>query len=313
MFDDIKGQTFGRLTALKCIQKTNNKVTTLWECHCSCDNDKGKDYVSCIKTARALLIDKTKSCGCLGKEKSSNKLKKDLVGKRFGRLVVLKDTLKRDHRSVVWKCQCDCGKITEVPSYSLLNGDTKSCGCLHSDIVRQQMSIDITNERYGLLIAKEPIVIDGILYWRCECDCGNKKFYAKAGSLRSGNTKSCGCLKSHGESKVQQCLEIMDIPFKREYIFKDLKGHNNKGVLRFDFYLPEQNILIEYDGNQHFFSRNCGWNNKENLQLIQENDKLKNEYCKAHNIPLIRIPYTDFEKIDIDYLTQKIYNTSIEV
>lgn len=60
MFDDIKGQTFGRLTALKCIQKTNNKVTTLWECHCSCDDDKGKDYVSCIKTARALLIDKTK-------------------------------------------------------------------------------------------------------------------------------------------------------------------------------------------------------------------------------------------------------------
>ena len=53
----------------------------------------------------------------------------DLKGKRFGRLLVLEDTGRRSYHSIVWKCRCDCGKITDVQSYDLLHGRVVSCGC----------------------------------------------------------------------------------------------------------------------------------------------------------------------------------------
>lgn len=52
-----------------------------------------------------------------------------LVDQRFGKLVVLKDSNKREHRKVVWECLCDCGETAYVSSNSLKSGNTKSCGC----------------------------------------------------------------------------------------------------------------------------------------------------------------------------------------
>ena len=59
--------------------------------------------------------------------------KKDLVGKRFGKLLVLHETSRRMHSYVVWKCLCDCGNYTETSSFYLTMGDTQSCGCLHKE------------------------------------------------------------------------------------------------------------------------------------------------------------------------------------
>lgn len=58
----------------------------------------------------------------------------DLLGMRFGRLVVVKESPIRTSGRVHWDCLCDCGKTVTVASASLKNGLTKSCGCLHSEI-----------------------------------------------------------------------------------------------------------------------------------------------------------------------------------
>ena len=73
--------------------------------------------------------------------------------------------------------------------------------------------------------------------------------------------------------------------------------------LYFDFYLPDYNCCIEYDGEQHYISTGY-YGGKEKLNRNQENDNIKNNYCKEHNIKLIRIPYWDFEKnkINIEYI-----------
>ena len=60
---------------------------------------------------------------------------KDLTDQRFGRLVVIEPTERRSSECVVWSCECDCGNKTEVISSSLLNGHTKSCGCLQKEAV----------------------------------------------------------------------------------------------------------------------------------------------------------------------------------
>lgn len=63
---------------------------------------------------------------------------KDMGGERFGRLAVLGPTDKRNHRRVVWRCECDCGNIVEVDGSYLRNGDTRSCGCLHDELASER-------------------------------------------------------------------------------------------------------------------------------------------------------------------------------
>jgi very-short-patch-repair endonuclease len=107
------------------------------------------------------------------------------------------------------------------------------------------------------------------------------------------------CNQSKGENRIESWLKQNNINYETQYIFNDCKYIS---LLRFDFYLPNRNICIEYDGKQHFrpvdFS---GENYKKALQefkLTKKRDKIKNDYCKTHNIPLLRIPYTEFDNIE---------------
>ena len=59
-------------------------------------------------------------------------ISKDIIGKRFGKLVVLEPTNKRSGTDVVWKCQCDCGNIAYVATRHLRGNSTKSCGCMQN-------------------------------------------------------------------------------------------------------------------------------------------------------------------------------------
>jgi len=82
---------------------------------------------------------------------------------------------------------------------------------------------------------------------------------------------------------------------EHEYSFDDcLSPKGNK--LRFDFYLPNNNLCIEYDGEFHFHEYEHI--PKEKFNTLQLHDKIKNEYCKQNNIKLLRIPYTQFDNIE---------------
>jgi hypothetical protein len=60
---------------------------------------------------------------------------KDLTNQRFGRLIALEPLPSSKNRHIRWRCLCDCGNETIVDSaYKLLNGRTKSCGCLHDEV-----------------------------------------------------------------------------------------------------------------------------------------------------------------------------------
>ena len=86
---------------------------------------------------------KTKSCGCLQRERASeaNKGKErgrlGLVGEKFGRLFVLKDVGTNKWRNSQVLCLCDCGNKVIVLGNSLKNGNTESCGCLQKEVARE--------------------------------------------------------------------------------------------------------------------------------------------------------------------------------
>ena len=74
--------------------------------------------------------------------------------------------------------------------------------------------------------------------------------------------------------------------------------------MKFDFYLPEHNICIEYDGEQHF-NKYHKWDDDLNFDIRIKRDQIKNDYCKNNNINLLRIKYDQFRKIDV-ILTEKL-------
>jgi very-short-patch-repair endonuclease len=67
--------------------------------------------------------------------------------------------------------------------------------------------------------------------------------------------------------------------------------------LKFDFYLPNYNLCIEYDGRQHFEPIDF-FGGEKNFEIIKKRDKIKNEYCLNNNIHLIRIPYNEYKNIN---------------
>jgi len=137
--------------------------------------------------------------------------------------------------------------------------------------------------------------------WKCVCECGNDNFITTSHHLISGNTKSCGCLKSVGESKIAILLSENNIKFIQQQKFDDAIYDDTKGQMRFDFYLPDYNRLIEFDGNQHFEAIDF-FGGDDQLLTQQQRDEYKNQWCKDNNIPLIRIPYTKLDTLCIEDL-----------
>ncbi len=107
------------------------------------------------------------------------------------------------------------------------------------------------------------------------------------------------CKESKGELKIAKYLNDNNVEYIREKKFNDCIGIKNK--LPFDFYLPKYNILIEYDGKQHFKPE---WGESAFIEM-KKNDNIKNEYAKQNNINLIRLSYLDknLEEVLNKYLT----------
>lgn len=96
-------------------------------------------------------------------------------------------------------------------------------------------------------------------------------------------------IKSKGEILIKDWLNENNIECEHQKSFPNCK---NISLLKYDFYLPNQNILIEYDGKQHFVSIDY-WGGDLIFKRQQQNDKIKTEYAINNNINLLRIPYTE--------------------
>jgi len=105
------------------------------------------------------------------------------------------------------------------------------------------------------------------------------------------------CKRSRGENKIESILISKNIKYFNQYSFSDCKFNS---LLFFDFYLPDLNMCIEFDGEQHFKSIKR-WGGNEKLNEIVQRDSIKNEYCKQNNIKLLRIKFNENveEKINL--------------
>lgn len=127
----------------------------------------------------------------------------DLIGQRFGRLVVIKrsKTKVKNNKGILWLCKCDCGIEKEIISSSLRRKTlpTRSCGCINKENfskLGKESAIDLVEQRFGRLVVVEKTnkrTAAGEVIWLCKCDCNNYK-KVSSGALKSHRVKSCGCL-----------------------------------------------------------------------------------------------------------------------
>ena len=242
-----------------------------------------------------------------------------VVGAQFGRWTVLATNVinpnskaKKPPRTAL--CRCSCGTERYKEYRDLYHLRSLSCGCLRAEMLTErncaQGGIEIGTQ-FGQLTMIQDLGYrkqqsrDKRERWSlCKCVCG-REVEVSNNNLRTGGTKSCGCIKSFGEREIRQLLEQNNINYSTEYTFYDLKGTRN-GLLRFDFAIFDDNNnlieLIEFDGRQHFEGPDGKWTQSYSKEIIESNDMLKTEYCKSHGIKLVRIPYYQLSKLSLELL-----------
>lgn len=206
------------------------------------------------------------------------------------------------------KCKCKkCNHIWNPIADSLLRGHGCPCCSVennseklrktHDEYVKQLASINKNIE----VIEKYKHAKEKIKH-KCKI-CNHQWMITPSDALQN---KSCPlCTISHGEDKIRRYLSNNKISFVPQKTYDDLKGIGNK-CLSYDFYLPEYNLLIEFQGKQHkqpieYFG------GEEQFKIQQEHDKRKKEYAKLHKINLLEIWYYDIDNIE-EILKQTINN-----
>ena len=244
---DLVGHRYGRITVIR--RAAENKCgNARWHCRCDCGTEK-------VVQAGSLRRGNTKSCGCLKREIA---MAKDLVGHRYGRYTV---TSRAENKGAApyWHCRCECGTEKVVSGGNLRSGDTKSCGCLNREMSMAKV-IDMLGQRYGRhTVIRRAENKGGKAHWHCRCDCGTETTVS-GGSLRSGDTNSCGCLLR--EMAMAAVIDLVGHRYGRLTVIRRVenKGERTCWLCRCDCGTEK---VVEGNSLRRGLSRSCGCLNRD--------------------------------------------------
>lgn len=225
----------------------------------------------------------------------------DLTGKTFGLLTVTScfgiNSSDRDRK---WNCECKCGNLKIIRGYYLRNGERKSCGCTRRE--------NLTGRTFGYLTVLEfsCLANNYTAKWKCKCRCG-KEVVVYGFGLKSGNTRSCGCLvkevqkkrmTTHGMSRtrIYGCWHAMHQRCKNPNVegFEDYGGRGITVCKRWDkfenFYSdmgdrPRGLSLERIEVNGNYCPENCCWATKReqvlNRRKVARIDQFTNDELLA--------------------------------
>ncbi|MBZ9615291.1 PDDEXK family nuclease [Clostridium estertheticum] len=229
---------------------------------------------------------------CGGNEPYTTEMFTKEISRIFKDKIVLDGEYKNSKTLIKVKCLIDGCKWESIPSNLL-----KGCGCPRCGGNERYTTKTYKNKIFELYQDEFTILgeysSNKILVKHNKC---NYIWEVAPSSLTSGY--GCPkCNESKGEKRVSKFLENNKLDYTPQYKFENCR---NKRMLPFDFYIPQYNLCIEYDGELHYKVARYGDKDKMKLKLdmTQFRDKLKNKYCKDNNIKLLRIPYWEFKNIE---------------
>lgn len=306
--DNLAKRVFGKLKVLKRGKNyvsPNGKTFVRWLCQCECGKKK-------LIRASHLKSRFTTSCGCLSKNLVHDRVFQNLIGKRYGRLLVIKrseDYINpQGTKYTRWLCKCDCGKKINCTTSRLNNGSTKSCGCLKFEMKPKK---DIKNIKFGLLTALE---YAGKSKWLCKCDCGNI-ILVFGNNLTSENSRSCGCTKE--SSIATKCKKYFSKKYFAETEYKVFKNKKTGHYLPYDIYIPYgknssiNGFYIEIHGLQHYLFIKYFHKKQQTFLNQKKNDRLKKNFSKKNGtyieIDLRKIKTVEEAIKNIEEILKEVY------
>lgn len=251
------GEVYGHITLIEFSHRQNS--VTWWKGHCSaCGNEA-------VVNPNQLRTKGVTHCGCMNKNKPCT------PGEKVGEITFIRLHEKRKGH-YYWLCHCGhCGNEAVLEAGNVRSGHTTHCGC-------QSPAPFMAGERHGMLEFVEFVETRGATaYWLAKCDCGGTTV-ACATSMRSGGTKSCGCLKqTHGHTMganptteyrtwravMERCLNAQG---------KDYQRYGAKGITvceewkDFATFLRDmgpkpspQHTIDRINNDLGYFKENCRW------------------------------------------------------
>lgn len=204
----------------------------------------------------------------------------NLLGQHFGKLIVLEETNQRKNKSVVWKCQCECGNIAYYSTKNLRSDGIISCSeCGNKRAPQVNLREDIIGKKFNHLTVIEITKqhSGGKLLYKCECDCLEKNIvYATSTDLKNNHTKSCGC--------IARKYQINDIINNR--LIVDYIGATKPGRYYYKCKCLFCNRIYSSLGQTLEHSHSCGCQRSLGeyniIQLLEENNI---PYIKEYNFP----------------------------
>ena len=230
---------------------------------------------------------------CYGNDKKTNSQFKqeikDLVGDEYTFL----DNYINNYTKLSVKHN-KCSNISKVKPNSFLQG--RRCPkCFGND----KKADNLFKKEVSNLVGDDYTFLDSYVNNHTKIrvkhnECGHV-YYVAPTEFISHNTRCPYCNIPKGEDLINKILISLDIKHEYQKTFNDLRDTQ---LLSYDFYIPDQNILIEYQGQQHYEPVDY-FGGKDKFKIQQKHDKLKSDYAKNHGYTLIAVPYTEdtFSKI----------------
>ena len=207
-----------------------------------------------------------------------------------------------DEELITYKCLKD-GYIGKAKAGNLLSLNTK-CSCCSKREMHDRQCISQETFELRLKNVNPNIKVIGSYYnfdtkIKLMCLLHNIEYEQLPSSALQGKCGCSKCVRSKGEKSIENILNKMNISYISQHKFNDCI---DKKPLPFDFYLPDYNIAIEYQGEQHYnpvcFCSISKEQAESNLLLTRKHDEIKKTYCQSNNIDLLEISYWDFDNIE---------------
>ena len=188
-----------------------------------------------------------------------------------------------------------------------------TCPYCHKIGGRGHFDKSMIGKQYGYLTVigydKEATLSHGLTqhktYWLCKCRCGNIVSVRRQHleGLFHARTISCGCAtRSSGEINTQNALDKLGLKYNIEVIIPACHKYSPFDIEVISPKTQQRLCFFECDGEQHYKIISHFKMDEEALVHQQEIDNIKNDWCKKANIPLFRIPYTEYGNITPEWL-----------
>lgn len=248
----------------------------------------------------------------------------DLTGQRFGKLTVLRRDNDAIGRGTCWMCQCDCGNVKSIRSATLVNGDSKSCGCSAHE---HACFKDLTGKRFGSLVVLRrdnsmDSKIDHGLHWICQCDCGNT-VSVRTTHLTRRETKSCGCGRIKHRQYHHRLYHIWTGMMRRCYKESDraYKDYGGRGIEVCDRWHDVINFISDMqpsfkeglsidriDDNGNYSPDNCRWADR----VQQARNTRRNVYVTYKGKRMLQKDFAGYIGIGCKTVTRYLRNHRLD-